>query len=333
MTLFGITWGAIENSIYLLVLPVIAIFLYSSTYRYYKMIDQLVAHKWRKKLLINYTAWKPLVKSVLLSVGFLFLFLSLLQPQWGIKKNKVQQEGRELFIALDISRSMLAQDIKPHRLAFAKSKIRQLIKLLPSDRVGLLVFSGDALVQCPLTTDKAAFNLFLDAVDVETISSGTTAIAQALHTIIKMFSSMPVRKNKVVVLFTDGEDFSSNLQKIKSEAQKEHIHIFTYGIGTKDGAPVPVINEQGEQIGHQKDTSENVVISRLNDDILKALARESGGKYISPTQNNNDLKILVNEVQKYEKEKMEDREVSSKEERYPYFLSVSFLSFLIEWLL
>ncbi|MFT6765912.1 MAG: Ca-activated chloride channel family protein [Alteromonas naphthalenivorans] len=331
--LFGISWASAHNSIWLLAAGALLVLLAWSTRAYLQNVIKLVAPQWEKRLLLYFSQTKTYIKAILLAIGICALFLALLQPQWGKKDQQVEQEGRELFIALDISRSMLASDVKPHRLAFAKSKIKQLVKLLHAERVGLLVFSGDALIQCPLTQDTAAFNLFLDSVDAETISSGSTAIAQALHTIVKMFAGMPARNNKIVVLFTDGEDFSSNLSKVKEQAQKENIHIFTYGIGTKDGAPVPVLDDDGRPIGHQKDASGKVVFTRLNEPMLRALSRESGGKYITPTQKDEDLKSLVYEVQKYEKEKLEHKEFEVEEERYPYFLAVSFICFLCEWVL
>lgn len=330
---FGVTWSAAHYSIGLIgVVFIIGCLIYA--WRKQKIsMALLAAPEWRSRLLYNYSERKALLKVILLSGGLITLFLALLRPQWGKTEQVIEQEGRELFVALDISRSMLASDIKPHRLAFAKSKIKKLVTLLGADRVGLLVFSGDALVQCPLTKDASAFNLFLDSVDVETISSGTTAIAQALHTIIKMFASLPARNNKIVVLFTDGEDFSSNLSEVKEEAQKENIHIFTYGVGTSDGAPVPVLDQDGRPVGHQKDESGKVVISRLNEPMLQALSRETNAKYISPTQKDEDLQKLLYEVERYEKEKLDTKELQKEEERYPYFLAVSFVFFLLEWIL
>ena len=331
--LFGITWAAAHNYMWLYVGGGVILLLTYSTWAYSKNVEKLVAPQWEKRLLLYFSKTKTFIKLGLLIVGLTALFLALLQPQWGKKEQKVEQEGRELFIALDISRSMLASDVKPHRLAFAKSKIKKLVKLLHAERVGLLVFSGDALIQCPLTRDTAAFNLFLDSVDAETISSGTTAIAQALHTILKMFIGLPARNNKVVVLFTDGEDFSSNLTTVKEQAKKENVHIFTYGIGTKEGAPVPLLDDDGRPVGHQKDASGKVVISRLNEPMLRALSRDSGGTYITPTQKDEDLNQLVEQVQRYEKEKLENKDFEVEEERYPYFLAVSFVCFLLEWLL
>ncbi len=332
-TVFGIVWASAHNVVWLVGYIALVCVLVYATKRLLNRVQLLVAHRWQHILLPGFSSVRVVVKAVLLGVGFLGLFLALLQPQWGKKEHKVEQEGRELLVALDISRSMMASDIKPNRLAFAKSKIKQLVKLLGAERVALLVFSGDAFIQCPLTRDTAAFSLFLDNVDAETISSGTTSIAQAISKAMTTFASLPTRKNKILVIFTDGEDFSTGLTQIKEDARKIGLHIFTYGVGTEEGAPIPLLQENGISSGYQKDENDKVVFSHLNRGILQALSRESGGKYIDPTQDSYDLQALVSCVEGYEKEKFEDKDIELEEERYPYFLAISFFCFLIEWVL
>lgn len=331
--LFGITWASF-HTIYWVPLLIFALgCLVFSWKKKGKLLQLLASSKWTNAMVKNISPRKEIIKVVLYGIAFLFCFLALLQPQWGERDQVVEQEGRELFIALDISRSMLASDVKPHRLEFAKSKIKKLLQLLPSERVGLVVFSGGAVMQCPLTRDTAAFKMFLDQVDVETISSGTTSLDKAILKVIQVMKKMPTRKNKILVVFTDGEDFSSDLASVKKDAQEIGLHIFTYGVGTEKGAPVPIINDAGMPVGYEKNEQGNVVISRLNEGILQALSRESGGRYISPTQSDDDLKSLVADVENYEKEKFEDKELSKEEDRYPYFLAVAFVCLLIEWLL
>ena len=331
--LFGINFVAAQYAFCLVLVGIASIAVMYRTYRLTVAVNQLAIAAWRYYLIPHYSPSKTFFKSILLLLALISLCIALLRPTWGLKQEVVEQEGRELFVGLDISRSMLAADVQPNRLTFAKAKISRLLRLLGADRVGLLVFAGDAFVQCPLTRDTAAFNLFLDAVDAQTISSGTTALDQALTKMIAVFSGMATRKNKVIVIFTDGEDFSSNLRAVKQKAHEMGIHIFTYGVGTAQGAPVPVINEQGVAVGHQQDEQGAVVISRLNEGILRNLSTESGGVYITPTQEDEDLRLLVKYVEKYEKEKFEDKEVSTKQERYYYFLIGAFVCLLIEWIL
>ena len=330
---FGITCAAFQSVYFFPLLVCVLVLLYYAVTKKEKWIRLLVHKKWEPLLLKHFSYKKNRIKAGLFAIAACFLFIGLLRPQWGEKEQKVAQEGRELFIGLDISRSMLAADVKPDRLTFAKSKIKRLLQLLPAERVGLVVFSGAAVVQCPLTRDTSAFNLFLDQVDVESISSGTTSLEKAIAKTIKTFSGMPARKNKLLVLFTDGEDFSTDLAPLRKEAQEMGLHIFTYGVGTEQGAPIPVIDDNGKTTGYEKNEQGNAVISRLNPGILQSLARETQGKYIAPTQEDDDLKQLISYVEGYEKEAFEDKELTTQEDQYPYFLFISFVCLVLEWLL
>jgi Ca-activated chloride channel family protein len=308
-------------------------FIIAISYRRYRGISRLASKARRSYLFPTFSLKMVFLKNCLLIIGCTSLFIALLRPQWGKTEEIIEQEGRDLFVALDVSRSMLAQDKKPNRLTFAKEKIKQLVHALKSERIGLVIFSGAALVQCPLTIDYGAFFLFLNQIDAETISSGTTALELALKKIIDVYARTPGKKNKLVVIFTDGEDFSSNLTKIREEARELGIHIFTVGIGTPEGAPVPVVDEDGRQHGYQKNEQGEVVISRLNEGILRALAQESGGSYLRATDNEADINELAKRVHSYEKEKFEDKNIGLLKDRYPLFAAISFFCFLFEWLL
>ena len=328
-----ITWGATENLIVAPILILAIFFLFYRFRRSKRAAKLLAASSLAAKMLRNFSSAKLLSKMVLITLGMLFLFLALLRPQWNRREETVMQEGRDLFIALDVSRSMLARDYEPDRLNFAKKKIKRLLHTLDCERVGLLLFSGTAFVQCPLTSDHAAFTMFLDSVDVETISSGTTALDLAIKKVLEAFGQNPDRKNKLLVLYTDGEDFSSNLAGVKRQAHQEGLHIFTMGVGTPEGAPIPLLDEKGKQKGHQLDQKGAVVISRLNEGILHTLAADSGGAYIRLTQDDTDIKALMRQVQQFEKEQLEDKKFATLEEQYPYFLLISLISFALEWLL
>lgn len=329
-----ISFGALHNLIF--VIPLIVIAFACLIYRIKKSnkaVTMLAASQWSKQMMVHFSSARNTIKALLFMIGVAFLAITLLHPQWDKKEETISQEGRDLFIALDVSKSMLAKDCAPNRLECAKAKIKDLVKKLSSERVGLVLFSGSAFIQCPLTSDYGAFFMFLDQVDVETISSGSTAFDAAILKVIEAFSSSLDRKNKLVVLFTDGEDFSSNLQQVKQQVQKQKLHIFTFGVGTPEGAPIPLVDENGRQKGHQLDKKGSVVISRLNEGILYNLAQDSGGTYIRMTQDDSDIKSLIRNVQTFEKEKIEDKKVARVEEQYPYFLLVSFICFALEWLL
>lgn len=326
-----VSWGAFNNIVWF---PFVLLGCALVFYRYRKqsLSYSLLAGK-RLMLLRNVSPIKQSVRVVLLCCVLLFLFIALLRPQWNKAEETVMQEGRDLYIGLDISRSMLAVDCKPNRLVYAKNKIKSLLAKLSCERVGLILFSGTAFVQCPLTSDYSAFYLYLDAVDAELISSGTTALDQAINQALQSFAGNQDRKNKLLVLFTDGEDFSRNLSGIKKEAIEQNLSIFTIGIGSTQGAPVPLFDAHGVQIGHQKDEKGAIVISRLNEGILNALSHDAGGHYSKTTENDDDIRSVVKAVQGREKEIIGERTLSHYEDQYHYFLLASFICLIIEWLL
>lgn len=323
--LFGITW-AYAHYVYLLVLvcAVIGILWYRA--KRAKQVRRMLAFK-------NFSTVRYALRGILMAFGFLGLFVAVLRPQWGQKEEVIQQEGRDLFIALDVSRSMLATDLAPDRLTLAKQKIKQLVPLLGCERIGLILFSGTAFVQCPLTVDYQAFNMFLDSVDAETISSGSTDLAQPIYKALDVYRTMPNKATKLLVIFTDGEDFSGCFSGCTSKVKEENLKVFTVGVGTADGAPIPLYDLTGKQVGHQKDQYDKVVISRLNEEILREVSDAAGGMYIGLTQDATDVKTLVSCVQKFDKEMMEDKNFDALEDRYHYFLMVSFLCFALEWIL
>jgi Ca-activated chloride channel homolog len=302
--------------------------------RYRKQLQARVALVgMHTNFLRNVSPKKQLLKCLLVFIGTLFLCIALLRPQWDKSEETIIQEGRDLYIALDISRSMLATDCSPNRLHFAKEKIKNVVKKLSCERVGLILFSGSAFVQCPLTSDYGAFYLYLDAVDAELISSGTTALDQAITQALNSFASTPDRKSKLLVLFTDGEDFSHNLNDIKQQATQAGLSIFTIGVGTPEGAPVPLFDAHGKLLGHQKDAQGGVVISRLNEGILRSLSQDAGGSYIRASDNGDDIATFIRAVHAFEKEQLSERKHSRYEDQYHYFLLISFICFALEWLL
>ncbi|HJM68896.1 MAG TPA: VWA domain-containing protein [Candidatus Babeliales bacterium] len=285
------------------------------------------------KFLLHYSSMRRLLRTLLFCIGTLALGLAFLHPQWGKKEEAVQQQGRDLFILLDVSKSMLAQDMEPSRLEFAKKKIKQLVDRLATDRVALVLFAGRPIVQCPLTQDIEAFKLFLDQTSYETVGSGTTALDVALKKVIEQFERAGNKKSKLAVIFTDGEDFSHNLAAVRQEAQDNGLFIFAQGLGTADGAPIPVYDRQGQKSGVLKDDDGSIVISRLNESLLKNLVTQIGGVYIAPTENQDDVEKIYAKVQRFEKEKFGKRNMAAKQEQYPWFIAVSYICFLLEWIL
>lgn len=322
-----------KNLIFLPLLFLILILLFRNYRRLKNGLKILVHSNYRVAILRNFSFWKLFIKNLLLALALFFLVLAFLRPQWGKKESVINQEGRDVLIVLDVSRSMLGQDLKPNRLKFAKLKIRNLLSKFDFERVALLLFSGEAFVQCPMTSDYSAFLMFLDQVDAETISSGTTSLGKAFSEMVKIFRAVVDRKNRLVVLLTDGEDFSVNLTAMKKLVREEQIKIFGLGVGTKEGAPVPVLSGEGLQVGHEMDESGKPVLSILNESLLKSICDEMGGVYMRASYDDSDINKIVEKIKQFEKEKFSDRKVSNFEERYPIFLGIVWVLLLLEWVL
>ncbi len=330
----SIHFGALHNLFKIFL--IVAIALWWIIVRYFKAertIVKLSSQHLRSFMVQNGSKFRFVLQAILRFLGFMGLAIALLQPQWDKKQQEVAQEGRDILIAVDISRSMLCTDEKPNRLEFAKQKIKKILYNLKCERVGLIVFAGDAVVQCPLTIDYAAFFMFLDSLDVSTISSGTTSLDGALQTAIDTFKDMPEKKTKIVCLFTDGEDFSTNLSTVKEQASKIGMAIFTFGIGSKQGAPIPILDTTGKNIGFEKDSKGNVVMSKFNEGILKNLSEKTGGRYIRTTSNDTDIKKFIADVTSFEKESFASASFERYQEQYSYCIMLSFICFGLEWLL
>ncbi|MBA3751285.1 VWA domain-containing protein [Candidatus Dependentiae bacterium] len=328
---FSLEWASASSFVYLV--PLAALALVALFYRF----------RWQKKtslvldsshtLLNHFSLKRKAGKTLLLFLSLIFLVLSLGRPQWDESQESIQQEGRNVLIALDVSRSMLAQDLKPSRLMAAKKKIQELVIGLTAERVSLMLFSDVPFIQCPFTTDIPAFLNFLDLVDVESISTGTTALDKALLQAVEIFGRMPQSRNNIMIIFTDGEDFSPRLTGLQEKAQKLGLHIFTVGMATAEGAPIPLYNEQGAQIGHQKDKNGSIVISRLYEELLAELSKQTGATYIPASQDSSDIYELITHVQRFEKEKFETPVLDIKQEKYSFFALISFALLLLDWIL
>jgi len=331
--LLGIHCAAIDNIIYMPIFLLFAFLAVKNFLRIKKGANILVHPDQCTTIFKNFSLFRELLKTIFLCSALFVIFLAFLQPQWGKRDQQVVQEGRDLLVLLDVSASMLAQDFKPNRLDFAKLKVRALLSKLTFERVGLIAFSGSAFVQCPLTVDHKTFLMFLDHLDTESISSGTTAIDTALAKALQVFADAKGRKNKNVILLTDGEDFSLNLTEIKQQACDQNIRLFSLGIGSAKGAPMPLFDISGNPAGHITDAKGNVVLSSLNEKLLQSMCATLNGSYIAASYEDTDIDRLVGIIKKMEKEKLTEKKLSLYEDHYPWFLGVAWIFLLIEWLL
>ena len=227
----------------------------------------------------------------------------------------------------------LRRIISRNRLEYAKEKIKKLVASLQAERVGLLVFSGAAVMQCPLTSDHQAFFMFLNTITVETISSGTTSYSAALQKILDSFVSFPSDRSKLVVLCTDGEDFSPDSSGIQAKLAGSGVHICTLGVATQDGAPIPLYDERGFQHGFQKDEKNEIVISRRNEGVMRNLAQATGGIYVPVTPDDKDVMRIQSWVNSFEKTQWDECSQKRLQDGYYYYTAAAFLALLIEWIL
>lgn len=257
------------------------------------------------------------------------LILAAARPQWGASEVEVEQQGIDLVVALDISRSMLAEDVKPSRLTRAKAEIGDLVESLAGDRVGLVFFAGASFPQCPLTVDYAATRLFLSQADPSMIGSQGTDLASALDTALELLGDEESRY-EVILLVTDGEDFSGRLEETQEELRSRGILLYAIGLGTPEGAPVPELDDAGDRQGFLRDREGNVVISRLNEAPLLDLTRATGGVYVRAGTGGLDLSRLRAELTSLEGRTFAARRVTSYQERFVWPLGLGLLLLLTE---
>lgn len=266
-------------------------------------------------------------------LALLAIFIATLAPQWGEQSLLVPQTGRNIVIALDVSKSMLAQDLKPSRLAFAKSKITNLLQKLAGEQVGLILFAADAISLCPLTRDQDLVLGFLEEVDQHTVSSGGTNIAKAIMTATKMFESHEHETN-LLLIFSDGEDFSPDLTAAGQSAQAAGIKVFTFGVATSHGAPIPQYDLTGAALGFVKNQADEIVISRLNQAVLQQIAQKCAGhSLLVSAADDHDLEQLINWVASFERNRFAEQNFLLKLDRYYYFALIALIALAIEWFL
>lgn len=271
-------------------------------------------------------------KSVLLITGAGLLVFAAARPQYGQRLTYVKREGIDLLVAVDVSASMLAEDVKPNRLELARRDVAGLINRLQGDRIGLLAFAGVAFVQCPLTLDYGAAKLFLDVLNPNLIPEPGTAIGEAIRTAQQAFVQKE-RKYKVLILITDGEDHDTDPIGAAKEAAREGIRIYTIGMGSSDGEPIPLRGPNGQLIGYKKDESGQVVVSRLDETTLQKIALETNGKYYRGTTGGLELDHIYDEIAKMEKKGLKGEYQTQYEDRYQYPLFLGLLLVLVEFIL
>ncbi len=277
----------------------------------------------------HFSAARKILKMALAGLALLLCVFALAQPQWGFEWQEVKRTGLDILIGIDVSRSMLARDMRPTRLERTKYAVKDLMRKLSGDRIGLIAFSGTSFLQCPLTIDYNGFLLTLDDLNTETIPRPGTSIASAIKDAIDILKGAD-KKFKVFILITDGEELEGDAIKAASEAAQAGIRIYCVGVGTAEGDLIPSIDERGER-GYLADKAGQVIKTRLNEDLLKKIAVATGGSYVRATPSDFGLTLLYDKsISKLEKRDIEAKMKKHYQERYQIFLGIAVALLLLE---
>ncbi len=270
-------------------------------------------------------------KDFLVMVVVIFSIIALARPQWGFEWQDVRREGLDIFVAIDTSKSMLTEDVKPNRLERTKLAVKDLLKRLKGDRIGLIAFSGSAFLACPLTSDYGGFLLTLDDLNTASVPRGGTDIGRAIQEALKGYEDVPAQY-KVVVVLTDGENWEGDPVHWAKVAAEKKIRIYTVGIGTRDGELVRVLNEKGEY-EFIKDADGNFIKSHLNEAMLKEIAAASGGAYVRSSGVEFGLDYLYDsQLEHLEKRNIESRVEKKYSEQFQIPLGIALIFLLAETL-
>ncbi len=287
-----------------------------------------------EKVIINLipevSSSKPILKFLLVLLATIFLIIAIVDPQIGSRLENVKREGIDLYLVLDVSNSMLAEDIKPNRLERSKLAISTLVDKLQGDRVGIIIFAGNAYKQLPLTTDYSAAKLFLSAVDTKIVPTQGTAIGKAIEMATLSFGE--TEHNKAIIVITDGENHEDDAIGAATQANELGINIFTIGMGLPEGAPIPIYNNYGVQTGYKKDKKNTTVITKLNEDMLRQIAAAGGGAYARANNASTGLKRVFDDINAIDKKEIETRQFTDYEDRFQIFLGLAIFLLIIELL-
>ncbi len=269
------------------------------------------------------------IKEALLIIAIFLAAFIYLRPRWGEQIREVHKEGADLLIALDVSRSMLAQDVKPSRLQRVKDAIRILAEAARGDRIGLVLFAGNAFLQCPFTTDLGAFMMFLEGADPSSIALQGTNISAALKEADRIFTKKSIN-NKVLLLITDGEDHQGDIENTLDKLKEKEVIVYTAGIGDEKGSLIPLASEKNSGDIYMRDMDGKLVRSRTDVPLLKKIASETNGEYIDLTSNLSGIYKMIKVLSKEKKTDFGARLIKEPKEQYQIFTLVLIAILLLE---
>jgi Ca-activated chloride channel homolog len=314
----------------LLVIPLLVLLFVYARERKKKALSVFGDFNLVKRLMPEYSGTRQVMKFITWSTAWLFLVIGLADPQTGSKLEKIQRKGVDMVFALDVSNSMLAQDITPNRLERAKQSIVHLLGKLDNDRVGLVIFAGKAYVQMPLTTDYSATRLFLSNINPGMVPVQGTAIGDAIETSVSSFGN--TKQSKAIIVISDGENFEDNAIEAARAAAGKGIRVYTIGIGLPEGAPIPVYSGN-TQIGYKKDASGTTVITRLNEPMLQDIAKAGNGIFVRANNSQSGVQEVFDQINKLEKAEYNEAYFSDYEDGFQFFILAALILVFAEVLI
>ncbi len=314
----------------LLLLPALVLLFILNSMRRNRLFRKIGNQTVISRLAPEMSNSRPVVKFIILLLAVSSSIIMLARPQFGSKLEEVKKQGVEVVLALDVSNSMLAEDIQPDRLTRAKQAISRLVDNLDNDRIGLIVFAGDAYTQIPITSDYVSAKMFLSTITPEMVPKQGTAIGAAIRLGIRSFSPGE-GKSRAMIIITDGENHEDDPVAAAEEASKAGIIIHTIGIGSPEGVPIPV-SSAGKN-DYLKDRDGNTVITKLDEDILKKIAAATGGSYIRASSSSIGLDEIFKNIRKMKKEELDSKMYTEYNDQFQFFAALTIFLLLLEFLI
>lgn len=313
-------------------LPLLAALFWAATARRRRALDAFGDSDLVAKLTATVSVASRRWKAVLILSAIGVAVVALARPQFGTRVETVRSVGQDIVVAVDLSQSMLAEDVSPNRLERARLAILRLMGSLDGDRIGLVAFAADAFVQSPLTTDYAAAGMFLNAMHPDLMPVQGTDLGAALRVSLDALDQ-GARDARVVVIVTDGEDHEADFEAELERATSIGVRVHVVGIGSSEGAPIPLYDARGGREGFLRDEDGTVVTTRLGDQTLRSVAERTGARYVTAGAGGTGFDDLVDELVGAEGEALEERQVTQFEEQFQIFVGMALALLFVEWLL
>lgn len=314
------------------VLLVLTATYFRARFKRKKQISQIGDAALVEQLMPERSRYSNGVRFILMFLALSCIIIALANPQVGSKQETIKRKGVDIAIALDLSNSMMAEDTKPNRLERSKQFITKLIEKFQNDRVAFVIFAGNAYLQMPLTVDYSAFNLYLKNISTGIIPTQGTAIGDAIELAENAFDAGE-KKHKALIIISDGENHDEAAIEAAKQAHKNGTKIFTIGVGTPKGNPIPIYDKYGQQTDFLKDKEGSIVLSKLNEKMLQEIALNGGGSYFRLTGGNEVIKNIMNDISEMETKEIEEQVYTDYEDQFQFFLFFGLVLILIEMLI